>query len=725
MATIYRAHDEQLGRDVAVKVMRSEYGRDPAFVARFRQEAQSAAILNHPNVVAVYDYGMESGDPFIVMELVDGGDLALLISEQGFLQPLPAAKIAQQMYEALDAAHARGIINRDVKPTNVLLTAARRVKVADFGIARAFSEAQLTMPGTTLGSVHYFSPEQARGEVVTPASDVYSAGLVLFEMLTGRRAWTGDSAGAVAVARLTGDPPDPSSVRQGIPHVLDIAVRRALARVPGDRPTAAEMAALLGRFVVDPQGAADEVAAPGGFAAGVGTLAAVSTAGARGGATRGPNAHAIPIPTRPPTGAVDPRFGAAGASGGINGPGGPGGSGGPPLSPVAGVRGAEGPAYGTIRGGAPPRRGYADEQQPEEETAGTWGWIAAVIGVLVLFAGGLLLFLLLSGRGAAPPAASGRPMVTVPSFVGFTLDVAEREAGEIGLVLSIGAYQQNDEVPENTVIAQDPLAGGSVLPGSRITVTVATRSVTVTVPEARLRTEPELFSILAQNELLPGTRSAAFDAEVPASLVIRTNPRAGIEVARGTPIDYVVSLGFPPTATPSLQPTLTPPITPTQPPTPTPPPTTSTPTATPTDPPPPPPTPPPTPTPTDTPSPPPPPTPVPTEPPTVPPTEPPTIPPETPTPFVCPTPDPFGSPPPDDPCVIVGLYATCGSLGEAKTQIIEAGLQVGTIYPSPEGEPADDWLVETQYPESGSRVPPGTYVDLLVKSPTDQCVATG
>ncbi len=130
-----------------------------------------------------------------------------MITERGAFEPLAAARIAQQIFEALDAAHGRGIVHRDIKPTNVLLTAAGRVKVADFGIARAFSEAQLTMPGTTLGSVHYFSPEQARGEMVTTASDVYSAGLVLFEMLTGRRAWTGDSAGAVAVARLAGDPP--------------------------------------------------------------------------------------------------------------------------------------------------------------------------------------------------------------------------------------------------------------------------------------------------------------------------------------------------------------------------------------------------------------------------------------------------------------------------------------------------------------------------------------
>jgi serine/threonine-protein kinase len=213
MATIYRATDAELGRDVAVKVMRPEYGRDPGFIARFRQEAQAAARLSHPNIAQVYDYGSDGGAPFIVMELVEGGDLASVIRERGPLPVGAAARIAGQIADALEAAHARGIIHRDVKPSNVLLAPDGRVKVVDFGIARALSEAQLTLPGTTLGSVHYFSPEQARGEVVTQRSDIYSLGLVLWEMLTGRRTWSGDSAAAVAVARLSSDPPPPSAVR--------------------------------------------------------------------------------------------------------------------------------------------------------------------------------------------------------------------------------------------------------------------------------------------------------------------------------------------------------------------------------------------------------------------------------------------------------------------------------------------------------------------------------
>ena len=203
MATIYRAHDAQLDRDVAVKLLRPQYGRDAGFIARFRHEAQSAASLSHPNVVNVFDYGTDEAGPFIVMELVAGENLAEILGERGFLPPITAAGIAEQVAEGLAAAHERGIVHRDIKPSNILLTRDGRAKVVDFGIARALVEAQLTLPGTTLGSVHYFSPEQARGEPVTAASDIYSMGLVLFEMVTGRRTWTGRH-GRCGRARSTG-----------------------------------------------------------------------------------------------------------------------------------------------------------------------------------------------------------------------------------------------------------------------------------------------------------------------------------------------------------------------------------------------------------------------------------------------------------------------------------------------------------------------------------------
>jgi len=235
MATIYRANDTGLGRDVALKLLRTEYLRDPEFSSRFRQEAQAAASLSHPNVVTVYDYGEDPSGPYIVMELIDGEDLATILRRSGTLPPRQVARIGSAVARALAAAHARGLVHRDVKPGNVLIGRDGQVKVVDFGIARAIAEAQVTLPGTTLGSVHYFSPEQARGEPATSASDIYSLGIVLYEMLTGSRPWEGDSAASVALARLSGPIPDPMAVRPSVPPDLAAITRRALALDPRDR----------------------------------------------------------------------------------------------------------------------------------------------------------------------------------------------------------------------------------------------------------------------------------------------------------------------------------------------------------------------------------------------------------------------------------------------------------------------------------------------------------
>ena len=287
MATIYRAADTGLGRDVALKLLRSEYLRDPDFSSRFRQEAQAAASLSHPNVVTVYDYGEDPSGPFIVMELVDGEDLATILRRSGALPARQAARIAAGVGRALAAAHASGIVHRDIKPGNVLIGRDGRVKVVDFGIARAVAEAQVTLPGTTLGSVHYFSPEQARGDPTTAASDIYSLGIVLYEMLTGVRPWEGDSAAGVALARLSGPIPDPAAVRSSVPTELAAITRRALARDPADRFTSASaMADELEAWLAAPQPAAAGI---GGAVAAAGAgAAAAARCGCRGSAGRRP-----------------------------------------------------------------------------------------------------------------------------------------------------------------------------------------------------------------------------------------------------------------------------------------------------------------------------------------------------------------------------------------------------------------------------------------------------
>ena len=242
MATIHRARDERLGRDVAVKIIRPDLGEDPVFASRFAQEALRAAAIAHPNAVTVHDSGRDGTTQFIVMELVDGPDLAALLRREGRLQPTRAAAIAEEVASALAAAHARGIVHRDVKPGNILLRSDGRALIGDFGIARAAGDPTLTRTGVTLGSVDYFSPEQARGEEATVASDIYALGVVLYEMLTGRRPFHGETAYQTAISRLTREPPPLAALAPDVPDGLAAIVRRAMAREPRDRyATAAEL----------------------------------------------------------------------------------------------------------------------------------------------------------------------------------------------------------------------------------------------------------------------------------------------------------------------------------------------------------------------------------------------------------------------------------------------------------------------------------------------------
>jgi len=234
MADVWLAEDQELGRKVAIKMLHDRYANDTQFVERFRREATHAAGLSHPNVVSIFDRGEAGGSYFIVMEYVEGRTLKELIVTRGPC-PVPVAiSYVRQVLAALRYAHRNGIVHRDIKPHNVLVDHEGRVKVADFGIARAGSS-QMTEAGSIIGTAQYLSPEQARGAPVDESSDLYSTGILLFELLTGKVPFTGETPVEIAMKHLSQVPPAPSSIRSEIPHDLDLVVLRALAKEPADR----------------------------------------------------------------------------------------------------------------------------------------------------------------------------------------------------------------------------------------------------------------------------------------------------------------------------------------------------------------------------------------------------------------------------------------------------------------------------------------------------------
>jgi beta-lactam-binding protein with PASTA domain/tRNA A-37 threonylcarbamoyl transferase component Bud32 len=242
MAEVFRGTDVRLGRDVAVKVLRADLARDPSFQARFRREAQSAASLNAPCIVSVYDTGEDNGVPYIVMEYVEGRTLRDILQTEGRLLPQRALEVVADICAALDVAHGAGIVHRDIKPANVMLTARGEVKVMDFGIARAVSDTSSTMTQTAavIGTAAYLSPEQARGEHVDARSDIYSTGCLLYELVTGNPPFTGDSPVAVAYQHVREDPTPPSAYDDTLPPQVDAVVLKAMAKNPVNRYQSAD-----------------------------------------------------------------------------------------------------------------------------------------------------------------------------------------------------------------------------------------------------------------------------------------------------------------------------------------------------------------------------------------------------------------------------------------------------------------------------------------------------
>ena len=474
MATIWRAVDEQLDREVAVKLLRDQYGKDAGFAARFKQEARAAGSLQHPNIVPVYDYGTDTdGAQFIVMQLVEGDDLAALLRERTRLETDDAVRVAIGVASALEAAHRRGLVHRDVKPGNILITDDGDVKVTDFGIARAVAEASMTVTGTTLGSVHYFSPEQARGDEVTGSSDVYSLGIVLYEMLTGRRPFEADSAAGVALKRLNEDPPPPESFVP-VPSGLSAIVMRALQREPADRfPDAGSFAEALRTWQKDPSAAAAMAAAAG--VAGAAAMAAVPSSGE-------PTVY-VPPPVAMPSDRTPPP---------------------PPAAP----------------------RPQEDEGQP------WWVWALLVLGILLL---GLIGYLGVEVFGGLGPDATPSPtpeQITLPDYEGQPIAAVRADLDRLGLVPD-EEREPSDEFARNLVIRTDPDAGSDVSEGDTITVVISAGADTVAVPNLIGQTRGEASSTLnaAGLQLGRSRKSRRPRQRAPSSAAIRARARRRAQFA--------------------------------------------------------------------------------------------------------------------------------------------------------------------------------------------------
>jgi serine/threonine-protein kinase len=534
MATIWRAVDEQLDREVAVKLLRTQFGNDTGFAARFKQEARAAGSLAHHNIVPVYDYGTdaEDGTQYIVMQLVEGDDLASVLRERTALSTDDAVRVAIGVASALEAAHRRGIVHRDVKPGNILITDEGDVKVTDFGIARAVSEASMTVTGTTLGSVHYFSPEQARGDEVTGASDVYSLGIVLYEMLTGRRPFEGDSAAGVALKRLNEDPPPPGTFRP-VPSGLAAIVMRALQRDPERRfPDAGSFAEALRVWQRDPAaGAAAAGAVAAGTAAGAAGLAVAS--GSR------PGEEAPVPPSGEPTVYVPP--------------------------PVARPSDR---AAGRTNVNVPPPRRPGPPPPVERQGQPWWMWLLALLAIVLLGAIGFLGAQIIGGLGPGGTPGASAATFPMPDWVGDPFTQVQLEAEELGLEID-EEREFSDDVDQGRVISTTPPAEAEVHEGQVVTVVVSRGAEEVEVPRLVGQTRDEARDLLTEVGLRLGRVTQEASSE-PAGTVLRSNPAEGVSVERGTQVDIVLSSGPTPSPSPSPTPEPTPSPTPEQTPSPSP-----------------------------------------------------------------------------------------------------------------------------------------------------------
>lgn len=510
MADVYRAMDHRLNRYVAVKILKNEYSEDTKFVTKFRQEAQAVACLSHPNVVAVYDVGEEQGMHFIVMEFVEGITLKSYIEKKGKLSVREAVGIGIQIASGLEAAHNSHIIHRDIKPQNILISRDGTAKVTDFGIAKAASSNTIT--ASAMGSVHYISPEQARGGFSDEKSDVYSLGVTMYEMLSGTLPFTGESAVAVALAHIQEEAVPLTAMDATIPKGISDIVAKCMQKKADFRyPTSADLIADLKMFLQDPEG---EYGVVKPLYENTDTIFIKPT-----------DVNRIKAASQTTTG--DSGMTAA-----------------EPEDKKAGEE-------------------DSGEVDPKLEKALIGGSIvvAIIIGIVIIYVIGKVFGFWGGASGsteatptpevtssaasatATPEASDSAQKVTVEKVAGMTTEEAKTTLSQKGLSNVKVSEQQSDTVSAGKVISTDPEAGTEVEKDAEITLIVSSGTSTVQVPSVASMTVSKAKSTLAAEGFNAVEGSKVYSDTVKAGLVAYSNPKGGAQASKGATITLYISKG--------------------------------------------------------------------------------------------------------------------------------------------------------------------------------------
>ncbi|GIH45706.1 serine/threonine protein kinase [Microbispora rosea] len=518
MASVYLALDVRLDRTVAVKVMHRSLAEDPHFVRRFIGEAKSVASLSHPNIVQVFDQGTDGAHVYLSMEYVPGRTLRDVLRRRGRLPAREALEMVIPVLAALGAAHQAGLIHRDVKPENVLLADDGRVKVVDFGLARAIEATNQTKTGMMIGTIGYMSPEQVTTGMADARSDVYAAGIMLFELLTGRQPYTGETPMSVAYRHVHETVPPPSSIVPDAPPVIDALVAAATDKDPAGRP--ADATAML-VAAVEIHRTLPKTGNTGAHAARHGAPDTGAHSGVRTGAHR----------TIPPAGGSSP-FGTGSLGTGSLGTGSLGtGSFGTgqhalaePDSPLGHTMIQPRSELLTGRAETGRRRGRGRIRPV---------WFVAALAVVMLAGIAFTGWWFSQGR-----------YTKVPDLVNKPVTVARQVAQQAGFEVRVGEARFDDKVPKDIVLDTDPGAGAEVVKGSVLTLIPSAGPQLITVPIVEKLSLTDARAKIADAGLTPGRVSKSASDTIPRDQVIRTNPPVGKRVKKGSTVNFVVSAGL-------------------------------------------------------------------------------------------------------------------------------------------------------------------------------------